>query len=254
MSTTLTLARKEMSEYARTWRIWVVSAAFLFFALTSPVIARIAPDLIGSMAEGQSGAVIVQLPPPTWRDSYLQWIKNLSQIGMLVLVVVGSGLVAGERSSGTAAIVLAKPVSRRVFVAVKAMTLSAVVMATAAVGSALVHVGTQLVFGDSPGVPLWSATVVWVLSAWVVIAMTTLLSSWLPTMAAAGCGIGAYLLLSALTISSAISEHSFAGLISAPAALVVGESPSLGWPVASGLLAVALLIASATSVFSRRDL
>ena len=83
MSTALTLARKEIGEYARTWRIWVVSAAFLFFALTSPVIARIAPDLIGSLAQGQSGAVL-QLPPPTWRDSYAQWVKNLSQIAMLV--------------------------------------------------------------------------------------------------------------------------------------------------------------------------
>ncbi len=253
MSTARTLARKEIGEYARTWRIWVVSAAFLFFALTSPVVARIAPDLIGSLAEGQSG-VVLQLPPPTWRDSYDQWIKNLSQIGMLVLVVVASGIVAGERSSGTAAMVLAKPVSRRQFVVVKATTLALAVMVTAALGSALVQIGTRLIFGASPASVLWSATAVWVLAAWVVVAVTTLLSCCLPTMAAAGCALGAYLVLSALTISSAISQFTLVGLLNAPAALVAGASPALGWPVSSGLLAVALLLVVASSVFSHRDL
>jgi hypothetical protein len=144
-------------------------------------------------------------------------------------------------------------VSRRVFVAVKTVTLAVAVAATAAVGSGVVQIETRLVFGTAPSTPLWEATLVWVLAAWVVIATTSVLSTFLPTMAAAGCAIGAYLLVSALTISSAISHYTFAGLITAPPAIVAGKGPGLVWPVLTGLLAFALLTALATLLFSRRD-
>ncbi|MGV8082537.1 MAG: ABC transporter permease [Coriobacteriia bacterium] len=249
----LTLPMKEAEEFVRTWRAWVLWGFILFFAITSPLLAKITPELIGSLVGTQPG-VVIQLPDPTWRDSYAQWIKNLSQIGAFVVLIVGAGMVAQERASGTAVLVLAKPVSRAWFVSAKAAALAVFVLVGGAVGTAIVQAETYLLFDSAPAAVLWEATGVWLLSAFVLIATMTLLSSAVSTLAAAGCGIGAYLVISVLTISPAITEHSFVGLFSAPAAMVAGTEPALGWPIATGVALIAVLIGAAIAVFGRREL
>jgi ABC-2 type transport system permease protein len=103
--------RKEVTEIRRTWRLWVIPGMLVFFGVTSPIIAALTPALVRSMAASQPG-VVIQLPAPTALDAYAQFIKNLDQFVLLALVITGAGIVSGERASGTAILVLTKPLSR----------------------------------------------------------------------------------------------------------------------------------------------
>ncbi|MEI6621193.1 MAG: ABC transporter permease [Actinomycetes bacterium] len=247
------LLRKEAKEFVRTWRVWVLCGFVLFFAVTSPLLAKLTPDLVNSLVAGQPG-VSIKLPDPTWRDSYAQWIKNLSQIGMLVVLIVGAGMVAGERASGTAVLVLTKPVSRSWFVSAKALALSLSVLVTVALGTVVVQVGTLVAFGAAPADVLWESGALWFVSALVLIAMMTLLSTALSTLAAAGCGIGVYLVVSALTMLRPVAQYSFVGLFSAPSALAAGDAPPLVWPLVTAVAAVVVLVGAAALVFRRAEL
>ena len=110
--------RKELSEIRRTWRIWVIPGMLVFFGITSPIIAALTPALVQSMAASQPG-VVIQLPPPTARDAYGQFLKNLDQFVLIAVVITGAAVVSGERSSGTAILALTKPLSRGAFVVAK---------------------------------------------------------------------------------------------------------------------------------------
>ena len=70
----LAFLRKEALEIRRTWRIWVLPGLLLFFGFTSPVLARIAPNLVKSLTADQPGTII-QLPEPVPLDAYVQMAK-----------------------------------------------------------------------------------------------------------------------------------------------------------------------------------
>jgi ABC-2 type transport system permease protein len=107
--------KKEFREIGKTYKIYVIPIVFLVLGLMSPIIAKIAPDLVKSLA-GSGSEVIIQLPPSTAVDAYLQLFKNFNQIGILVVLISSIGLVVEEKSRGTALLILAKPVPRWSFI------------------------------------------------------------------------------------------------------------------------------------------
>jgi len=65
------------------------------------------------------------LPTPTYHEAYAEWIKDLSGTALFVLIIVYGSIISSERKSGTAVLVLTKPVSRTAFIIAKAVVHSA---------------------------------------------------------------------------------------------------------------------------------
>lgn len=246
---------KEMREIARTWRIWVLPSVVLFFALSGPVLAKVMPEILRSMSSEQLGGAVIQLPEPTWRDAYAQWVKNLTQVVTFALLIMLGGTVASEVRSGTAAMVLTKPVSRYAFVVAKAAANLVLVAATTVVGAALTWGVTHAVFGEAPVRPLAEPTAVWLAFAALVVAWMTLASTLVASPSgAAGLGVGAYAALTIAALWGWAADHTPAGLLGAPGALLAGDRPPLAWPLASTAAAAAAALAAAALLFSRREL
>ena len=70
---------KEFREITRTWRMWVLPLVMVSFAVMSPIIAAMTPQLIESVAS----EITIDLPDPTTTDAYLQFSKNNTQIHAL---------------------------------------------------------------------------------------------------------------------------------------------------------------------------
>jgi ABC-2 type transport system permease protein len=244
---------KELTEALRTWRLPVLGGVVLFFALSGPVLALLTPQLLQSMQASQPG-VVIQLPDPTWRDAYGQWIKNLSQIVAFVAIIAAAGTVSGEVASGTAALVLTKPVSRSAFVVAKAISLFALVAACVALGTLLTQAVTLVVFGQAPVAPLWGPMLAWLAFAGLLVAIATLLSALLPTLAAAGLAVGAFFAISLAALWGPAVRYSPAGLTLAPGELLLGKDPALLWPLATTLAAAVALVTVAAALFARREL
>ncbi|MBN9326812.1 MAG: ABC transporter permease subunit [Cellulomonas sp.] len=246
-------ARKEASEILRTWRLWVLPGILTFFALTGPPLARYTPQIVQAVAGSQLAGFTV--PEPTYLDSYGQWAKNLTQIALFALVIIYGGLVSAESRSGTAVLVLTKPVSRSAFVLGKALV-NAGFVAVLLVGGTLVTWGlTAAFFGTAPGSGLWGSALVWLVLAVQFIALMTLLSVVIGSAAgAAGAGLGVYVLLSIASIWKPLARYSPAGLPTQATALAAGTEASALWPVVTWLVLSVLLVAAAALVFRRKEL
>jgi len=109
----LTLLKKDLMEQWRTKKILILVIIFLFVAVSSPIIAKLTPELLKSISVP---GLTIKLPPPTYSDSIDQFIKNISQIALLVLVFVVAGAVSDEKNRKTLEILLTKPVSRMLFI------------------------------------------------------------------------------------------------------------------------------------------
>lgn len=247
------LLRKDLREIIRTWRIWVVPLIVAFCALTGPLTARFLPEILSALAGEQAGAIVATLPEPSWTDAYAQWTKNLGQIVLIALVIVMASLISGEVRSGTAVMVLAKPVSRTAFVVAR-FTAAMVLVAGSVVAGALVTWGlTALVFDEAPILPLAGATGAWLVYAAVICAATAVGSAAFNAAAAgAGIGLGAIMILALTSMWQPAAQFSPAGLGALPDAVLAG----LGtwWPVTTGAAAVVALVWTAATVFKRREL
>lgn len=253
MTVFLRLLAKELAEIVRTWRLWVLPGLVAFFALSSPVIAELTPALLRTVGEGQAG-VTITLPEPSYLDAYVQWVKNLEQLITIALIVSVSGVVAGERASGTAVLVLTKPVSRTSFVIAKFVAQTAFVSLTTITGTAVVWGVTLAVFGDAHPERLFQATGAWLAWAVTLVAVMTLLSSALSSLAAAGAGIGVLFVTSLLSLWGPAVRNSPVGLLRAPDWVLAGDPVSLGLPLLTAALTVAVCVLAAVHVLRRAEL
>ena len=253
MSGFAVFAHKEAREILRTWRIWVLPGILLFFALTGPVLARYTPELVGALAGDQLKGLV--MPTPTYLDAYAQWVKNLSQIALFALIIIYGSIISSERKSGTAVLVLTKPVSRTAFVVAKAAVHSAFLAILVVAGTLLTWGLTAAVFGQAPGSALWSSALVWLVFGVLFIALMTLLSVLIGSAAgAAGAGLGAYALVSIASIWKPLGTYSPAALATVPSSLAAGKDVAVLWPVLTSLLLVVVLVVLAALSFRRKDL
>ncbi|MHB1472142.1 MAG: ABC transporter permease [Dermatophilaceae bacterium] len=253
MSGFAAFAGKEAREILRTWRIWVLPSILLFFALTGPVLAKLTPQLVGALAGDQLKGLV--LPTPTYHDAYTQWIKNLSQIGLFALIIIYASIISSERKSGTAVLVLTKPVSRTAFIIAKAAVHSAFLAVLVVAGTLVTWGLTAAVFGQAPGSALWSSALVWLVFGVLFITLMTLLSVLISSAAAAaGAGLGAYALVSIAAIWKPLGTYSPAALATVPSSLAAGEDVAVLWPVLTSLLLAAVLVALAALAFRRSEL
>ncbi|MGW9020467.1 ABC transporter permease subunit [Leucobacter chromiiresistens] len=279
MNALLPLLRLRTREIVRTWRIWVLPIVLVCFAASGPVITRYTNELLAGALGGEAGALA--LPDPTAADAAAQWVSDLSQLVVFVVVIMAAGAITGEVRSGVASLLLVKPASRAAYVVSHAVVLVGFVAAAAFLGALVSWGVTGVVFGGDGGGsggagsgsggaaaaageaagglgPLLGATALWVVLATLLIAVSLLASAAFDAMAAAaGVGVGAFFLLAVAGAAPRLAEFTPAGLLPAAVAVASGTPPegaALWWPVATGVGASIVLVAAAVAMFRRREL
>lgn len=275
MNALLPLLRLRTREIVRTWRIWVLPIVLVFFAASGPVITRYTNELLAGALGGEAGALA--LPDPTAADAAAQWVSDLSQLVVFVVVIMAAGAINGEVRSGVASLLLVKPASRAAYVVSHAVVLVGFVAVAAIVGALVSWGVTGVVFGGDGGGsggsgdaaaaageaggglgPLLGATALWVVLATLLIAVSLLASAAFDAMAAAaGVGVGAFFLLAVAGAAPRLAEFTPAGLLPAAVAVASGTPPegaALWWPVGTGVGTSVVLVAVAVGVLWRREL
>ena len=146
MNDYLVFLKKELIEYARTYKLLILLIVFIIFGITNPLIAKLTPELLASfMPEG----MLVAIPEPTALDSWAQFFKNTQQMGIIVLVLVFSGVLSNELSRGTLINLLTKGLSREAVIIGKFLAMLSVWSLSVLLSSLLTLVYTIYLFpGD----------------------------------------------------------------------------------------------------------
>ena len=98
MRTYLTFLNKELLESRRSYRFLIMVLAFIIIGIMNPLIAKLTPTLLENfMPEGMN----IVIPIPTAMDSWAQFFSNTNQIGILVVLILFSGILSKEISKGT---------------------------------------------------------------------------------------------------------------------------------------------------------
>ena len=109
MKNYLAFFRKELLEYTRTYKLFIMLIVFCILGITNPLMAKLLPELINSML---TQGMTITLAEPTALDAWNQFFKNTTQMGLIVLVVIFSGILSSELTKGTIINMLTKGLSR----------------------------------------------------------------------------------------------------------------------------------------------
>ena len=234
--------RKEWMEQRRTYRLLVVAVVLIVFGLLSPLAAKYTPELIKLLPNGSAMAQLI--PKPTIQDAVGQYLKNVSQFGVVLALLVTMGAVAQEKDRGTAAMILVKPLRRVTFLGAK-FTALAVVFFVGLTGAALAgYYYTTLLFQPpNPGdwVALNGLILVFIM---LHVAVTLFFSVVARSQAAAGgMAFGVVAALALVGSIPGVGTYLPGQLLGWAGSLMVGGATS-GWPalaVSAGIIGIALV-------------
>jgi ABC-2 type transport system permease protein len=99
MKQILSFTKKECIESWRTFKLPILVIVFLIFGIMNPLFAKFTPELLKSL--GDEAFQSLTLPEPTSLDSWAQFYKNITQMGLIIVALVFSGAVSQEISKGT---------------------------------------------------------------------------------------------------------------------------------------------------------
>ncbi|WP_167957404.1 ABC transporter permease [Anaerosporobacter faecicola] len=112
----IAFTKKEWVESIRTYRLFILLAVFFVLGIMNPLTAKLTPTLLANFApEG----MVVEIPTPTALDSWIQFHKNVPQMGLFVLVIMFSGAMTGEYNKGTFVNMVTKGLKRRTIIFAK---------------------------------------------------------------------------------------------------------------------------------------
>jgi ABC-2 type transport system permease protein len=236
------MLRKEVLEIRYTSRKWVLPAIISFIGILAAVVVYYLPQLSNEPVDSSA------------ESACAQFLSMLSSIALLGVITTTAGLVSSEVRSGTAVLVVTKPVARSAFVFSKIVSQSAVVVASGLIGTAVFAVVAYGLFGSLPLAHLLLGFGLWVALALMLTAAMVVLSARFSGGKVSGMGVGLYLVLNISQLWDPLREHSPVGIARAAEDLLRGNGPAWQWPLATSLLLCIALVLVSGKVFARRDI
>jgi ABC-2 type transport system permease protein len=237
--------RKEMQEQWRTYRFLIVAAVFTAFGLASPLLAKFTPEMLKAIP-GVPPELLAAIPAPTITDAISQYVKNMSQFGILLALLMTMGMVVQEKERGTAAFFLTRPVSRETFLLAKFTSMTVVFISSLVLAAIGDWYYTLVLFGPLAWGPFLALNGLMLVVFLVYMALALLASTLAHTNGmAVGLAFVALILLVGIGSLPSIGEYFPGRLFSWGATLSMGGEatawPALGFSL--GIIAVALLVA-----------
>jgi ABC-2 type transport system permease protein len=254
MSGASVFLKKEFREILRTYKIYVVPCLFLFFAITSPLIAKMTPALVKSLVPNME----INLPDPKAADSYLQLFKNFNQIGILSVIFTSIGLVADEKVRGTAILMLTKPIPKWSFILSKFIATSVLVLSTTILAYGICLFYTFFLFKDAMFAVSAQAVILAAVYYLLIIAVTLFSSTISRSVALSGaCSVGGFFLLSILPLlHKSLATYSPGALPTFMDKMLAGTA-TFGEAVPAliiTLVSAAVLLILTVQIFKRQEL
>lgn len=250
------MLKKEFYEQYRTYRTLIAAIILLLLGLSAPIITKLTPELLKSLG----GEITVILPPQTSTDALNAYLKNMTQLPALILILLAMGCVADERVHGTAITVLTKPVPRAVFVLAKFVSYAALFLTATTLAAAGDYFYTYQLFSALPLGPFVLLNLALLIFYWLTLALTLLASIlFRNAVAAGGVAFAGFLALSILPgLNSTIAQALPSALFSPQrVAQLLAGTVSLGDilpPLVTGFGLTLALVMIACFVFQRQEL
>ncbi|MBT2292460.1 ABC transporter permease subunit [Paenibacillus albidus] len=247
--------QKEMLEAVRSYRLIWIPVVFILLGIMQPLTAYYMPEILGAAGNVPPG-MLENYEVPSAAAVMVQALGQYSTIGMLVLALITMNSISGERYSGSAEMVLVRPLTPLAMVVAKWAALLTVLMLALGLGASGAAYYVMELIGPLSWGGISAAAGLYGLWLMCAVSLTLLFSAFLRATAAAFLG-----LLSAVAFSLAHSllpawfDWTPAALPGLSAAMLLEDGGALRLgPLLSAPLFIISCIASAALLLRRKQL
>ncbi|MFA1822062.1 ABC transporter permease [Virgibacillus oceani] len=195
-----TLFNKEIMENWRNKKWLWVPLVFILFAIIDPLSNYYMPLIIESIG-GMPDGTVIELPEFAPAEVILMILGQLSSLGVLVVVLMSMGVIAGERKSGVIELILVKPVSHAHYITAKWAALLALVWAALIIGITAGWYYTVILFGGLPVISLLQVIFFYGLWLTLVVTIVTFYNAVVKTP-----GLVAFLSIATIMVMSVLTQ------------------------------------------------
>lgn len=245
--------KKELVENWMNFRLFILLFVFLMFGATSPILAKIMPELLAELAPQMGLTNTI----PVAADAWEQFYKNITGVGFSAFIILFGGMLSGEYAKGTLPLLVTKGLSRRAIILAK-ITGAALVLSLCFWASFAISYGLTAYLWPGESLPhaLLAGVATWVMGLFylsVLMLGCVIFRQAFTSILFTG---GAVALLSLTNLSQTIANLGPFALLGKIADLLAGEvvAASFILPFATtGLLAL-FSICGALGAFQRKQL
>lgn len=101
--------KKEWTESIKSYKFLLIVSVFCLFGLLNVFTAKFTPQIISLVVSEELASVI---PQPILSDIWIQFFKNVGQIGILLVLIIYSSTLTYEYEKGTLILPITKGLSR----------------------------------------------------------------------------------------------------------------------------------------------
>lgn len=255
----IALLKKEMKEVLRTYRVWAVPVLFLFVGLSAPASAKFLPEILKTQIDQlQAQGVTIKLSKLGAGAAYDAYFKNLTQIGLLAVILFSMNLISEEKARGILALIVTKPVSRTRIVLAKWLVHGGWSIFSLVIGAGGCYLYTLGLFGKASFAPFAAANLVMAVYVLLIFSLTLAASAVLRSQVAVGvvslAGFSVFSLMS--FFNRTLADYSPAALNDLAVKIAKNQaalSDAL-WPAIVTLALAGILLAGGIFIFKRLEL
>lgn len=248
----MNLWRLERLRLIRTHRWTILVGAYVGFALLGVASARYMNEIMVRFAPD----VVMSFPDPRPVDGVIQFLGNVSQLGLLAVVIVAAGALTVDARAEVAAFLRTRVRRARTLLWPRYVVVSILAVVALALGTAATWAATTLLIGGLPIVPLIVGTVFGALYLLFAVAVVAAIAGFTRSaMSTVFLSLLALLLFPAIGLIPPVAPWLPSHLVAAVIAMIEG-APAIDYLRASIVtaLAVPALLAVAATRLERREL
>ncbi|EFR43669.1 ABC transporter permease subunit [Streptococcus pseudoporcinus] len=141
------MLKKEWMENLRSHKVVALFIICAVCGILGPLTALLMPDILaGILPKKAQGAI----PDPNYLDSYVQYFKNINQLGLILFVFLFSGTLTQEFARGTLINLVTKGLSKKTVILAKFTIIASLWTGSYVLGS-LIHYAYTLYYFNNDG-------------------------------------------------------------------------------------------------------
>ena len=192
------LLKYDFYHLRKTSKFIIFPIIIIIFAILSPITARYMNELL-ELALADSG-IEITLTDPVVFDSYVQYIGNLYETVLFVVLFVGVGFFIKDKTKGLLPLVLSKPINKTKYIISKYVSLSLLILVSLLIGYIVFGYYTYFIFDDIDMIGMLLSTVLFFIYVLYILSISLFSATYFRSyLAAVSVTFGIYVFTSMLT-------------------------------------------------------
>ncbi|MCK5761993.1 MAG: ABC transporter permease subunit [Candidatus Izimaplasma sp.] len=154
----------------KTSKFIVFPVLLVLLAIISPLTARYLNEILAYTLEGTG--IVIDLGTPTVIESYSQYIGNLYELYLYVIIFVAIGMFINDKTKGLLPLILSKPISRTKYILSKYISISVLILVSLIIGCFVFDYYTYYLFDEIDMVGMFYVTLLYFVYIIYVLSIT----------------------------------------------------------------------------------